>query len=429
MIKKSVLLTAASLVLFACSSFAETQKLTILFTGDMRGEIENCHCPKDDFGGLARRAECLRSLKEETGDALLLDVGDILPLLKADTPRKLISHSAFISFKAMGLMGYDVVNVGESDLILGEGFLKGVEKGLPFSLVSANIVRKRTNQPEFNPYVIKTMKNGLRVGIIGLLNERYVINSRELDVGPNKDAARRYVDELRGKTDLIIVLGHIGIPYSIELADSVRGIGVILSGHWDADTQEPMKVGDSIIMPTSYRSRKMGRLDLEIAGGGRVSAYRWQSISLDARYDGNGVVENLISMMPDKGKAGPVKTSDSGIVQALTQQAEEIADARPLKVLVFYTAGCMACMEVKRDILPDIEKKYADNISVEHYDIGLAKNYEQMIRLEELYGVEGGYVPEIIVSRYVLMGKEKIKSDLDKVIEKALSEPPDVKKK
>jgi hypothetical protein len=44
-----------------------------------------------------------------------------------------------------------------------------------------------------------------------------------------------------------------------------------------------------------------------------------------------------------------------------------------------------------------------------------------MVRLEKMYGAEGGYVPEVIVSGYVLMGEEKIRSGLDKVIDKALS--------
>jgi len=402
-------------------AFAEPKKLTIIFTGDTRGEIENCHCPKDDFGGFERRASYIEEARKEAGEILLLDVGDTLPLLSMDIGRRMIAYNAFISFKAMDIIGYDAVNAGESDLVLGESFLKEKAKNLSFPIISSNIADKSTDQPFFRPYVIKTMKNGLRVGILGLTNERYFINSKKLDIAPNKERALKYLPEVMAGSDIVIALGHLGIPYSIELADSVEGIDVILSGHWDTETQEPMKVKGSIIMPTTYHSRKVGRLDLEIDKG-KVSSYQWQSVPMDEKYEASGgVIERLVSKMPKPEKETMPSIEDKE--QDVLVQVAGIESSRPLKVLVFYAAGCRACMEVERDILPGIEGKYGDKVVIEHYDIGIAINYEQMTKLEKLYGVEGGYVPEVIVAGYVLMGKEKIKTGLDKVIEKALAEP------
>jgi len=85
-------------------------------------------------------------------------------------------------------------------------------------------------------------------------------------------------------------------------------------------------------------------------------------------------------------------------------------------------------MEVDRYVLPGIEEKYGQDILIKRYDVSLTNNYEQMVKLEKLYGIEGGYVPEVIVARNVLMGKEDITLRLDDVIEKALAEPPDSKK-
>jgi hypothetical protein len=405
------------LITITSPSFAASKKLTILFTGDTRGEIENCHCPKDDFGGLERRANYIDEARKETNELLLVDIGDTLPLLSPDFDKRRISYNAFISLKSMGMMGYDAVNAGESDFILGELFLKEKAKNLDFPVISANIIDKHTKELLFKPYIIKTMKNGLKVGIIGLTNERYVVNSKKLDIAPNKDTALRYLPELKANADLVIALGHLGIPYSIELADSIKGIDVILSGHWETETQEPINIGSTIIMPNAYYSRRIGRLDLEIDGG-KVSSYQWHSMPMDERYEsGGGIIEKLVSKMP---KA--VKETKQG--QDSLELIEGLASSRPLRVLVFYAAGCRSCMVIERDILPEIEKRYEDKIIIERYDIGVARNYEQMTRLERLYGVEaGGYVPEVIVSRYVLIGEKNIKVRLDKIIEKALSEP------
>ena len=414
----TTLLFVIIVIFIAQPCLADSQELTIVFSGDMRGELENCRCPKDDFGGLPRRGKYISEVRAEVQEMLLLDIGDVLPLFKADSNKDEILRNSSKSFKAMNIMGYDVMNVGETDLILGEEFLGQEENNLSFPLISANIVDKYTGEVFFEPYVIKVMQSGLKIGILGLVNERYVINSDRLKILPNKEVMSKYLAELRAKSDIVIVLGHLGLPYSIELANAVEGIDIILSGHWDTESQEPIKIGDTLVMPTTYHSRKIGRLDISIHGG-NIYSYKWESTPLDETYDGNRVLEDLISEKPET----------EGINETSLLQMEKIASERSLRVIVFYSSGCRACMEIDRDLLPRVEEKYGEEIIVERYDIGLTQNYEQMVRLEKLCGVEkGGYVPEVIVSRYVLMGKEEITSQLDEVIEKALGEQGDVKK-
>lgn len=400
-------------------SIADSEKLTIVFSGDMRGELENCHCPKDDFGGLNRRSMYIAEVKEDVGELVLLDVGDVLPLLTSDLDKNKILHSSFISFKAMDIMGYDAMNVGESDLVLGEASLVEKIGETELTLISANIVDKYTGKPFFEPYIVKVMKSGLRVGILGLVNERYVLNSDRLEIFPSKDAASKYIPELKSKSDIVIVLGHLGLPYSVDLAESVDGIDVILNGHWDVDSQEPIEAGKTLVMSTTYHSRKIGRLDLSLYDGD-INSYKWKSTQLDERYEGSNLLEEITK---------EVSVSVKKQTDEEAPSVEDIALGRPLRVFVFGSSGCRDCMEIERDLLPDIEQKYGDSILIEKYDIGLAENYEQMIRLERLYGVEGGYAPEVVVSRHILMGKEEIVARLDEVIHDALEEPVEVKKK
>ncbi|MDP2921917.1 MAG: metallophosphoesterase [Candidatus Omnitrophota bacterium] len=430
---RKILLAFIFLSLFIFSSqpcSAEPRKLTIIFTGDTRGELENCHCPKNDFGGFQRRFNYIDDARKDADEILLLDVGDVLPLLNSSFTRKNITYAAFISFKSMQYIGYDAMNAGESDLVLGEAFLKNKSKNLEFPIISSNIVSKSGYLPFFKPYAIKTMNNGLKVGIIGVTNERYVINSERLEVAANREAVKKYVNQIRDQVDVVIALGHIGLPYSIELAEKVEGIDVILSGHWDSETQEPQRVGKTIVMPTVSYSRSVGRLDMEIEGEGVISSYEWQSVQLDAKYDGDDLIKRLVSKMPSennmesRGSAGAERKSAVEKPRpVLIDTASRPEPDRPLRVFVFYAAGCRSCAVIKRDVLPGIEEKYGNKISIERYDIGISRNYAQMVRLEKLYGAEGGYVPEVIVSKYVLMGEEKIRSSLDKTIEKALLEP------
>jgi|GEM_PF-441765 len=420
------------LISFASPCFAEAKKLTIVFTSDARGELENCHCPKDDSGGLERRSNYINDIRKDVDDILLLDVGDVLPLVTPEFTRQTITYNAFISLKAMDFIGYDAMNVGESDLILGEKFLQDKSRNLKFPLISSNIVSKSQGHPFFKPYVIKTMKNGLKVGIIGVTDERYVIDSKNLDVMPNKEMAAKYVKEIHDQVDLVIVLGHIGVSYSADLANAVSGIDVILSGHCDTEIPEAVKIENTIIMSSGYRARKISRLDMEIEYKGVISSYEWQSTSLDTKYEGDSFIKKLSLKMPAVKKQEEALTA---ITKKLIEDEKPVlieagnrpAPEEPLRVLVFYAVGCRSCMEVERDVLSGIEAKYGEKIVIEKYDIGISKNYSQMVRLEKLYGAEDGHVPEIIVSKYALIGKEKIRLGLDSVIEKALSEPRDLK--
>ncbi len=419
MIKKIAVLTILlSMTFFLIAHPCFARSLTVVFTGDTRGEIENCHCPKEDYGGLPRRASYIDEVREKAKDLLLLDIGDILPLYATDVEKKDTLYKAFISFKAMDMMEYSVLNVGESDLVLGEDFLSEKESVVSFPFISANIVDEETGELFFEPYFIKEMKNGLKVGVIGILNERYVVNSDTLSITPHKEAIDRFLPELKANSDIVIVLAHLGLPYSIELANYTEDIDIILSGHWDANSQEPIKVNKTLVMPTTYHSRKVGRLDLEVGRRG-VYSYKWESTPLDEGYDGNTAFEELIATMPD--------LEDAAEEKSLAGDKE--FNGTPLRVFVFYSPGCRACMEIEKDFLPGIEEKYGSLIAVEQYDVSVLKNYEQMMKLEELYGVEdGGYVPEVIVSEYVLMGKEEIEANLGQTIEKALIEAKEVKK-
>src|SRR5699024_4653053 len=50
-----------------------------------------------------------------------------------------------------------------------------------YSLISANIVNKETNEPYFGkPYIVKSLANGLRVGILGLTT-KYIPNWEKED--------------------------------------------------------------------------------------------------------------------------------------------------------------------------------------------------------------------------------------------------------
>ncbi len=157
-------------------------------------------------------------------------------------------------------------------------------------------------------------------------------------------------------------------------------------------------------MPTTYKSRRIGRLDLEINENKEIASYTWQSTVLDERYEGNKEIEALVKSV----KVGP---------QAKAKRTSE----SKLNVYIFQSPDCKECINISRTVLAAIEEKYKDRINIEYLDTTNPATYERMMRLEKIYNVRGGIVPEVFFARYALIGSKQIRLNLDKMLEKTLA--------
>ena len=132
-------------------------------------------------------------------------------------------------------MGYDAVNVGEKDLMMGLRFLMDVAQKGKFSFISANLVDKGTQKGFFKPYVIKEMA-GLKIGIFGLLDD--ILNPTLQEKEPGLaildpiPTSRALTKSLREYCDLIIALSQLGELKDRKLAKENPQIDLILGGGW-----------------------------------------------------------------------------------------------------------------------------------------------------------------------------------------------------
>ena len=70
------------------------------------------------------------------------------------------------------------------------------------------------------------------------------------------------VKELKPKTDLIILLSHLGYPKDIELAQTVQGINIIVASHTGINLVYPPVIKNTIILQTASRGMFGAKLDL-----------------------------------------------------------------------------------------------------------------------------------------------------------------------
>lgn len=185
---------------------------------------------------------------------LLLDAGDSL-VGDMDPARKTQGQ---VSIAAMNLMGYDAMALGPQDLALGPAVLQQRIAEARFAVLSANAVISATGKPAATPYVLREL-GGHKVALVGLSGGN---STNEIAVRDPLEAARSVVTRVVGQADLVIVLSHAGASVDQQIADSVPGIALIVSGG-RLVTSSPWrstKTGTVVVQADEAQSGHAGRV-------------------------------------------------------------------------------------------------------------------------------------------------------------------------
>lgn len=251
--------------------------LTIVHTNDIHAQF----LPKEAFwvretpkplvGGFVRIKELVDSIRALDPATLVLDAGDVMtgnPI--SDRPYHGAEGGAL--FAMMNMIGYDAWCPGNHDFDISQDNLRRLVRIASFPTLSANLVNDRGDFAVGNvPYGIVN-KGGLRVGVIGLMTpELYSLVNQNNLVGIRVlspvESVRRYIDTLRGKTDLVVLLTHQGVDLDSALATEISGVAVIVGGHSHTRLKSPKVVNGIIIVQAGSSTENLGELHLTVENG------------------------------------------------------------------------------------------------------------------------------------------------------------------
>ena len=284
---KRVILWAVYVVVlqiaFGPTAFAQERKLTILYSNDLHAHLEPQIVPwvdpKRPIGGFANIATLVKREKAANPNTVYFDAGDFFtgPYISSLTKGEAI-------IDVMNYLGLDAACVGNHEFDHGwQNALTQFERA-KFPILNGNIFLKGTDKLFWNhPYIIMQV-GGLRLGVIGL-HEKFAFydtTSDEMVAGvearDEKVYLRKYIDELKGKVDLIVLLTHIGIPgtqstrgetdvarnhsHDIQLARDVPGVDIMVTGHPHSGTPEPLISNGTIIVSTDAYTIELGKLEI-----------------------------------------------------------------------------------------------------------------------------------------------------------------------
>lgn len=277
--------------------------LRILHTNDMHSAFAglNDHgTPADEqknaVGGYARIAHAQKKAKERGGNVIVVDAGDQLV--------GSLFHSAFrreLQEKANARFACDAMTLGNHEFDEGcEPLAKSLEN-IAIPVVAANLAPgpgcPLYGRNLWQPYVVKDLED-MHVGIVGLSNEREVgftkacPDTRFTDTATALQTAVRKLEAMSIRH--VVVVSHLGLAKDRELARSVEGVDVIVSGHdhyhLGPDSEhgpypivERSPSGNPVLLVTAkYWAEYLGNLEVDFDAQGVPVAWRGQAVRLEA---------------------------------------------------------------------------------------------------------------------------------------------------
>jgi 5'-nucleotidase len=222
-------------------------KLTILHTNDFHGRL-------DRADALLATIQGLRATHPQS---LLLDAGDSF---ESKLPGAVESGgSAVVDF--MNRAGYDGYTPGDNEFVLFRlaDVLANIQR-FRFPTISSNLRVK--GAPLGVPFVIYE-RGGAKLAVIGVYGDHKSLAQFGVEELSSKKSVRRYVAELAGKVDCLVLLSHAGVDRERTYAKTIPGLDVIIGGSSHAPLP-PEVVGGAVIVRAQSHGAAVGVLDLEI---------------------------------------------------------------------------------------------------------------------------------------------------------------------
>ena len=204
-----------------------------------------------------------RLLLGEKGEAsFLFDLGDHLDRSNLYTEATVGKGNVQMLCDAK----YDVVTIGNNEgITLEYEDLYHLYDGVPFDVVVSNLFAMNGDNPAWlKPYTVLETAQGTTIGVIGATAAFEVFyNALNWDITDPRMAIAQYVEQLKDKVDIIIVMSHLGLSDDELLANDCPDIDVIFGSHTHHMLPEGKLVNGVLLTGGGKFGRYTGHLTLQ----------------------------------------------------------------------------------------------------------------------------------------------------------------------
>ncbi len=267
----------------------------LAITGQQHGYIEPCGCSPRQSGGLARRADLFRQLREEKKWPVLgLETGGTLEGSRVTRRQSLLKFN--MNLEALNSMGYRVLGLGTEELKLGANKLfeiyseRNVQEGFDLPFVAANVVLH--GSPELGtPLTYRLLKvGGKRVAVTSVFGNEFkpefsLINEEEIKITDPAVALPKVLAAMKAeKPDVLVVLSYDNVEASQALAQKYPELDVVVSAAGPDDPGDDYEmIGQTLFFVSGMKGKHVNVVGFY---PGEKIGVRFERIELDQdRFD------------------------------------------------------------------------------------------------------------------------------------------------
>ncbi len=313
-------------------------KLVVLSTSDVKGKTGpcGCHIPK---GGLARIASYADSIRAQFGQVLLVTTGGFFPE-PADQ-----EDVAWFMLDAMKVLGTDAAGVSEKELRYGVSFLRRQYERSRAPLTCANLLDRASRKPLVAPYLLEKVGT-VTVGLFGLTSDKVDLGSAAdtVIVEDPVAAARRTVNELRGKgATVVVLLSSLGKIESEDVVTAVDGIDVLVCGRNIPLLQKGRMIKNTVVCYGGEQGQYIGRTIVTLDRTRRMSAGENETFVLTPDVGEKPDVLALVKSFEDRFNDKQRRLEKERAVRTEIDRGSGGADGQPLADHFLGAQFCQRC--------------------------------------------------------------------------------------
>ncbi|WP_010676440.1 bifunctional metallophosphatase/5'-nucleotidase [Bacillus timonensis] len=201
--------------------------------------------------------------QQDNEEMLLIDIGDHIDRFHP------ISEASYgkINVKLLNQLQYDYVTIGNNEgITMSYDHLDSLYEEAEFKVLLANLFDREEKLPNWaQPYDIHVLPSGFKIGIIGLTV--HYIGLYKLLGWNIKDPLvilRETLDELKNKTDMIILMSHLGINEDEQIARDFPEVDVLLGGHTHHLLEKGKRINNTLLCCAQKYGNYLGHVVLKI---------------------------------------------------------------------------------------------------------------------------------------------------------------------
>lgn len=239
----------------------------LAITGQMHGYIEPCGCSPKQSGGLARRADLIRQLRDvKKWPVLALETGGALDHERVDRKQSMLKFGMIQD--SLNSMGYKAHGLGTEELRLNSINLftiysnRNVEEGFDLPFVAANVtLLGSADLGTPKPFRVLQV-GGKKVAVTSTFGTEFreefaSISPDDLKIGDAVEALKKVLPQMKAeKPDLLVLMSYDGKEPSRDLAQKFPDFHVVVSaGGADDPGDEQEMLGKTLFFVTGMKGK------------------------------------------------------------------------------------------------------------------------------------------------------------------------------